>query len=326
LIDGSGLIYCDGAGLGLLNEVRHELAAWRGKLQLQNLRPDLQALVEMATLPDPTAPQLSPPPRMDFVSRSGLWAASLAGEIRAIVSFLGEMFAAAGWTLLHPRHFRMQEMLSVADRVGTNALPVTCLLGFLIGLILAFQAAPPLGRYGIQDMIPTMVTIAVVRELGPLLAALLLAGRTGSAFAAELGTMTVTEEISALRSMGLDPVRYLVLPRVLAAVTMTPLLTSFSILMGIIGGYSVMANLGYSFDHYLSQSRQAITWRDLLGGELKTPVFGLIVGGVGCLRGLRTGKGPGAVGDSATRAVVTSIVLIIAADGVFGVLYYYVGL
>lgn len=323
VIDFAGLMNCDGAGLGLLAEVRREVAAWSGTLRLESLRPDLLSLVELAALSDPAAPQLRPRPRAPFVVGVGAWAASALSESRALIAFLGEVSAAAGWFLLHPRQFRMRETLRVADRVGTDALPVILLLGFLIGTILAFQAATPLSRYGLVDMIPTMVCISVVRELGPLLATLLLAGRTGSAFAAELGTMTVTEEISALRSMGIDPVRFLAVPRVVATIAMAPLLAVFSSVMGIIGGYAVMANFGFGFARYIAQVRQAVTYKDLLGGEVKTLVFGLIVSGIGCLRGLRTGEGPGAVGDSATQAVVTSIVLIIVADGIFGFLYYY---
>jgi phospholipid/cholesterol/gamma-HCH transport system permease protein len=323
VIDCGGLKYCDGAGLGLFTQIRREMAAWSGQLRLENLRPELQSLMNMATLADPSAPQLNPQPKIGFVSHAGSWGHSLLSELHGIVAFLGETCAAFAFVAVHPRHFRLREMLAVCDRTGTNALPVICLLGFLIGVILAFQAATPLGRYGLQDMIPTIVSISIIRELGPLLATLLLAGRTGSAFAAELGTMTVTQEISALKSMGIDPMRFLVIPRVLAAILMSPLLAVFSNLLGIIGGYAVMMNFGFSVAAYISQVKQAVTYKDLLSGEMKTLAFGLIVGGVGCMRGLRTGNGPGAVGDSATRAVVTSIVLIIVADGIFGVVFYY---
>jgi phospholipid/cholesterol/gamma-HCH transport system permease protein len=326
VINGADLNYCDGAGLGLLAEVRREVAGRGGKMQIENLRSDLRSLVDISTLADPSAPQLTRPPRVDVFTETGNWTHLLIGETVATISLLGELCSAAGWALFHPRQFRLHETMAVLDQVGTKAVPVICLLGFLIGTILAFQTAPPLGRYGLVDMIPTMVCMSVVRELGPLLATLLLAGRTASAFAAELGTMKVTDEISALRSMGIDPVRYLVLPRVLAVMAAAPLLAIFSTFMGVIGGYSVMANYGFTFAHYVAQVRDAVTYKDLVGGEAKTVVFGLIVGGIGCLRGFRTGNGPGAVGNSATRAVVTSIVLIIVADGVFGVAYYYLKL
>ena len=325
-IDVAGLDYCDGAGLGLFAEVRRELAGWGGTLSLDGLKPDLQRLVEMATLADPAAPQLRPPRRPGLVVGIGRATAEVLSEAYAQVSFLGEVCVALGWAVTHPRRLRWGDLLTTADKVGTDAIPVVCLLGFLIGAILAFQSAPPMEKFGGRDLIPTLVSIAVVRELGPLIAAILMAGRTSSAFAAELGTMKVTEEVNALRAMGLDPVRFLGVPRVLAAVAMAPLLAVISSLLGVVGGYSVMANYGFSVNRYVHQVQVALTYKDLLGGEFKTLVFGLIVGGVGCLRGLRTASGPGAVGDSTTRAVVASIVLIVTADGVFGVVYYYLKL
>jgi phospholipid/cholesterol/gamma-HCH transport system permease protein len=217
-------------------------------------------------------------------------------------------------------------LLTVADKVGANAAPVVCLLGFLIGNILAFQSAPAMAKLGGRDFIPTLVAIAIVRELGPLIACLVMAGRTSSAFAAELGTMKVTDELNALRAMGLDPVVFLAVPRVVAGVAMAPLLAVLSSTLGVLGGYSVMVNYGFSFQRYCVQVQNALTYKDFVGGEVKTLVFGLIVAGIGCLRGIRTASGPGAVGDSATAAVVTSIVLIIVADGVFGVVYFYLGI
>ena len=322
-IDAAKLNYLDGGGLGLLTEVRRQLAEWGGDLELQNLSPELQSLVDMGTLKQADAPQLKAQPVPGVVVATGEATAALFSGLYGIIAFLGQTCAALAWSLRHPRKLRWDDLLTTADKVGTDAVPVICLLGFLIGVILAFQSAPPLERYGVRDTIPTLVSISIIRELGPLIASLLMAGRTGSAFAAELGTMKVTEEISALQAMGFDPVQFLVTPRVLAAMIAAPLLSVFSSLMGVLGGYMVMANYGFSFPRYLVQVKNAVQARDLLSGELKTLVFGLIIGMVGCLRGLRTASGPGAVGDSATKAVVTSIVLIIATDGVFGVVFYY---
>ena len=325
-IDGSKLKYCDGAGLGLFVEMRRQLASWDGVLRLEKLRPELQRLVDMATLTEAGAPQLTPATPPGFIIDVGQAVAHLSGEAYAMVTFLGQVVAAIIWSLFHPRKLRWNDLLTIADKVGTDAVPVIALLGFIIGSILAFQSAPALERLGGRDFIPTLVTVAVVRELGPLIACILMAGRTASAFAAELGTMKVTEEIDALKAMGLDPVSFLAVPRVLAAIAMAPLLSVISSVLGVLGGYSVMVNYGFSFQRYAVQVQHAITYKDLLGGEAKTLVFGLIIAGIGCLRGLRTGSGPGAVGDSTTRAVVTSIVLIILADGVFGVVYFYMGL
>jgi phospholipid/cholesterol/gamma-HCH transport system permease protein len=192
-----------------------------------------------------------------------------------------------------------------------------------MGVILAFQSAVPMERYGARDAVPAVVAIAVLRELGPLITAVLLAGRSGSAFAAEIGTMKITEELSALESMGIHPVRFLAVPRVLAAMIMTPLLCVVCNAMAILGGYIVMSGFGYTALRYAHAVKSASNLSDLLGGVSKTVVFALLVAGVGCLRGMRTASGPGAVGDSTTRAVVAGIVLVLIADGIFGVLFYY---
>jgi phospholipid/cholesterol/gamma-HCH transport system permease protein len=326
VIDAAQLEYCDGAGLGLFAALRRDLSSWGGTLRFDHLRPELRRLIDMSALADASAPQLRAPARTGFIVHVGRATAVAAGETYALISFLGELTAGLFWTIAHPRRLRWRDLIMTADKVGTDAVPVICLLGFLIGAILAFQSAPALSDFGARDLIPTLVSIAVIRELGPLIACILMSGRTASAFAAELGTMTVTEEVNALRAMGLDPVRFLAVPRVLATIAVAPILSVISSLMGELGGYTVMLNYGMGFSRYAHQVQNAVNYKDLLTGEMKTIVFGLIVGGVGCLRGLRTGSGPGAVGESTTRAVVTSIVLIIATDGLFGVLFYYLGI
>jgi len=165
----------------------------------------------------------------------------------------------------------------------------------------------------------------MTRELGPIMTAIVLAGRSASAFAAELGTMKVNEEIDALSTMGLDPLRFLVVPRVIAAVVMTPLLTVFAIFLGIIGGAVVLLSLGFPLIAYVNQVLSAITYADFLGGIVKCFVFGVLIAGIGCLRGLQTQTGPSAVGDSTTRAVVSGIILIVVTDGIFSVAYFYLG-
>jgi phospholipid/cholesterol/gamma-HCH transport system permease protein len=202
---------------------------------------------------------------------------------------------------------------------------VVALLGLLVGIILSFQMAGPLERYGAQNLIPNIVSFSIIRELGPLITAIILAGRSGAAFAAEIGTMKVTEELSALETMGLEPVRFLVIPRVLAALMVTPLLAAFNMLMGLLGGCLIMLSLNYTFSYYVNTVQGAITTGDFLGGIFKAFVFGLIVAAVGCLRGTQTKSGPGAVGDSTTRAVVAGIVLTIVADAMLGTIYYYLG-
>jgi phospholipid/cholesterol/gamma-HCH transport system permease protein len=256
----------------------------------------------------------------------GRTVAALLDDTLKLITFIGETLVTAWWMVRHPRRMRWGDMLSTAQKAGADAVGVVCLLGFLVGLILAFQTAKPLEAYGVQPMIPTIVAIAVVREMGALITAIILAGRSGSAFAAEIGTMKVTEELAALKTMGLEPVQFLVMPRVLAAVLVAPLLTLCNIAMSIVGAYVVMASLGYSLPFYVNQVTHAVDLSDFLGGVFKAFVFGLIIGGVGCLRGTQTMQGPGAVGDSTTRAVVAGIVLTIAADAILGVVYFSLGI
>ena len=211
------------------------------------------------------------------------------------------------------------------DEAGLRAFGLTALLGFLIGLILAFQSSIPMRQFGAEIFIPNLVGISLVRELGPLMAAVILAGRTGSAYAAELGTMTVNEEIDALRIMGIDPVAWLVLPRLLAAMLVMPVLALLMNLAGLLGMTVVMGTLGFPPVAVVRQLQAWVGLDDLAGGLVKAAVFGLAIGLVGCRAGLSAGRGPRAVGDAATAAVVGGIVSIVLLDGVFAVLFFRLG-
>ena len=322
-IDGSQMTYCDGAGIGLIGEIRRTASLAGRLVRFRGFSQDLQTLIDLSALPDPSAPQLHPPVAPGLVTQIGMSATGLLDDLRALVAFLGELVAALAWSIGHPTRLRRRDLWPIAEKVGVNAVPVVSLLGLLMGVILAFQSAVPMERYGARDAVPAVVAIAVLRELGPLITAVLLAGRSGSAFAAEIGTMKITEELSALESMGIHPVRFLAVPRVIAAMVVTPLLCVVCNAMGILGGYIVMSGFGYTALRYAHAVTSASNLSDLLGGVAKTVVFALLVAGVGCLRGMRTTSGPGAVGDSTTRAVVAGIVLVLIADGIFGVFFYY---
>ena len=218
------------------------------------------------------------------------------------------------------------QMLQVASRAIVDAIPVVCLLGFLIGAIIAFQTLAPMARYGAQLQVAQIVGVSMIRELGPLMTAIILAGRTGSAFAAEIGTMKVTEEIDALKTFGLDPVRFLVIPRMAPVTLLMPLLSVFTTLMGVLGGYVVMSAHGFSLGIYLNTITNNMAPHDFLQGLLKAMIFGMLVTGTGCHSGLLTLEGPGAVGASTTRAVVSGIVMVVVADGILGALFYTIGI
>jgi len=325
-LDASELTCADSSCLALISEIRRVVARAGGQLHVVGLNRDLETLLESAALPDPLAPELNPPASLGLIAGVGEAAQSALAEIKSLVTFIGELCAGLVWAVIHPRDVRWRDFVFSSEKAGADAVPVVLLLGCLIGVMLAFQSAEQTERYGVRTVVPAVVAIAVTRELGPLITTLLLAGRTTSAYAAELGTMKINDELSALKTMGLDPVRFLAVPRVLAVIFVTPLLTAFCDVGGILGGYTVMADHGYSFVHYIVQAHNAVKWEDVFGGLGKTVVCALIIAGVGCHRGFRAKGGPRAVGLGTTRAVVMAILLIVAVDGAFGVIYYYMGI
>jgi phospholipid/cholesterol/gamma-HCH transport system permease protein len=242
------------------------------------------------------------------------------------VAFLGEGLVVLLGTLVHPGRLRGRELLRHLDEAGTRAFGLALLLGSLLGVILAFQSAIPLRQFGAEIFVPNLVGISLLRELGPLMAGVVLAGRTGSAYAAELGTMTVNEEVAALRIMGIDPMALLVLPRVLAGMLVMPVLSLLLTLAGLAGMAMIMGLLGFQLSTVGQQLAGALSLRDLLGGLFKAAAFGLAIAIIGCRAGLGAGRGPRAVGDAATAAVVGGIVAIVLLDGGFAVLYERLGI
>jgi phospholipid/cholesterol/gamma-HCH transport system permease protein len=211
-----------------------------------------------------------------------------------------------------------------AMSVGVGALPILSLISFFVGLILALQAAYELRKFGAMQFVASAVAISVTRELGPLMTAILVIGRSGSAFAAELGTMKVNEEIDALETMALDPVRFLVVPKLFAMLLMMPCLTMWSDAMGVLGGALFgLTNAGFTLGGYLHATLDALVLRDIATGLIKSVMFGLVITMVGCQEGFRTGLGSEEVGRSTTAAVVMSIFMVILVDLVFTTLFYF---
>ena len=271
------------------------------------------------------APQAKPPATLPFVARIGEATWKAGRDAVEGIAFLGELSITLFGTLLRPWRLRFREVLRHLDEAGTRAFGLTVLLGALMGVILAFQSAIPLRRFGAEVFVPNLVGISLLRELGPLLAGVILAGRTGSAFAAELGTMSVNEEVAALRIMGIDPMALLVLPRVLAGMLVMPVLALLLTLAGLAGMTFIMGLLGFPLTTVVNQLSGALTMGDMVGGLVKAAVFGLAIGGIGCRAGLGAGRGPRAVGDAATSAVVGGIVAIVVLDGIFAVAYERLG-
>jgi phospholipid/cholesterol/gamma-HCH transport system permease protein len=271
----------------------------------------------------------SPGAGADTAAGAAAGAGAVAGAPAAIgegvangVAFLGEAAVAVLRLPGHLRMLRIGDVLRQADQAGVRALPLVALLGFLMGMILAFQSAIPMRRFGADLLVANLVTISLVRELGPLLSAVILAGRTGSAFAAEIGTMKVNQEVDALITMGLDPMTMLVLPRLIAVMLVLPALALVLDLAGLLGMATVMRGFGFPMASILNQVQGAASVGDLFGGLFKAACFGAAIAAIGCQAGLSTGNGPRAVGLSATAAVVGGIIATIALDGLLALIFY----
>jgi len=320
ILDARAVTSLDTAGAALLVSLAGPDAQWREP-------EDDGACGVLHRFRDGLGPPRKPPPPKPFrpITALGGRVLGMAQGMRDRLTFLGETTMTAA--SIAPRFWRLRwvEVLRHLDEAGTRAFPLCILLGVLIGVILAFQSSVPMRQFGAEIFIPQLVGISLTRELGPLLAGVILAGRTGSAYAAELGTMRVNEEVDALRTMGLDPVAWLVLPRVLAALLVMPVLALVMNVTGIIGMGMVMAMLGFPPIAVANQLVQWLSIGDVVGGLGKAACFGLAIGYIGCHAGLAAGRGPRAVGDAATSAVVGGIVALVVLDGIFAILFFRLG-
>jgi phospholipid/cholesterol/gamma-HCH transport system permease protein len=258
-----------------------------------------------------------------------VWVTAVGAATERSVAYVGGLAEICGKSLrlLAVSPLKRERMLSRAVHeamaVGVGAIPIVSLITFFIGVIIALQGAYQLQRIGAMQLVASLVSISITRELGPLVTAIVVIGRSGSAFAAQIGTMRVTEEIDALETMALDPVAFLVVPKFLAMAVMMPCLTIWADLMGVMGGclFGVIGG-GYTFSGYLIATRDALLMRDVTTGFIKSMVFGMVITSVGCYEGFSTGSGAEEVGRTTTSAVVMSILLVIVIDLVFTTLFY----
>jgi phospholipid/cholesterol/gamma-HCH transport system permease protein len=323
-VDAGDLQVRDSAGLALLQYVNAGGMTPGAAISVRGLKAESEKLFRGFTSADYRAFHSTTPAKCHPVPEEvGNAVRRAAADLREQVTFLGVIASNLLPALMNRKRMRWPEVLRVFELAGANAVPITSLISLLVGLVIAFESVQPLAKFGAQIYVPNMIGLMMVRELGPLLAAIMLAGRSGSAFAAELGTMKVNEELNALETFGLDPVRFLVVQRLTAGILLTPLLTFYATFVGILGGILVTLGLGFPLSLIFHQIASSVHLRDVALAAAKGVVFGAIVSAVGCLRGLQTREGPSAVGVSTTRAVVTSILLIVIADTVFSVLFYF---
>jgi phospholipid/cholesterol/gamma-HCH transport system permease protein len=319
-VDAADVEYCDGAGIALLVDLAsHPRSAPVDVVRMRAAVATLYAQFDLTQLEHDLDP---PAPRLPIVDEVGRAASGIARDLRNMVTFVGSLTAALAFAATHPRSVRWRDVWRICERVGADALPIVALISFLLGLILAFQSAVPMKRFGAEIFVADLLGLSILRELGPLMTAILLAGRSGAAFAAEIGTMTVNQEVDALTTMGLDPVRFLVTPRIIAALLMTPLLTLFANLVALAGGALTMQTFSIPLVTFFKELDTAVDLTDFMAGWVKSFVFAFLIAAVGCLRGLQTSAGASAVGDSATRAVVSGIILLVIVDGIFAVVYF----
>jgi phospholipid/cholesterol/gamma-HCH transport system permease protein len=258
----------------------------------------------------------------DSIIQCGGMVYQLKEEIVSLISFLGDVTAAMWEGIRHPKRIRWRDVLFYMNTCGPDGLPITIMISGLMGVVLAYQAEVQSHKYGADNFLPMVIGCTILRELGPLMVAIVATGRSGSSFAAEIGTMKISEELDALRTMGIRPARFLVVPKMWAMLLMLPLLTAIGDFVGCAGGYMVMkTELGMPLDVFLRLTRQGVAVKYFIEGILKSVAFAYIITVTGCWRGFRTGNDAIAVGRSTTSAVVTSILFIVLADAFLAKLF-----
>ena len=326
VVDGSGLTVLDTSGAWLLHRTVARRRASGGEVRLQGFRAEFAALLQLLAargLPLEAAVVPMPP----WLPRVGRRAFAAAAGLRGALAFVGETALALFAALRHPRRLRWRPVLHNVQNAGVDALPITGLLSFLMGLVIAYQGADQLQRFGANIFVVDLVALAMLRELSPLLTAIIIAGRSGSAYTAQIGTMKVTEEIDALRTIGVGAQDLLVLPKVVALLIVLPLLTVYTDVTGVLGGM-VMAKLklGVGFGAFLDRLDEAVQISSYWTGLAKAPVFALIIALVGCYRGFQVGGSADSVGAQTTASVVQAIFLVIVTDALFSILFLWLDL
>lgn len=326
-IDFSSLGYFDSAGALVMARFRHEMERRGIPLKLVNVSEETRRIMELFD-PDRIEVHADMPsgePPISMLEIIGGGARAMVVKTIIVMGFIGDVVRSIGYFLFHPRELRWKDMVTNMKLVGADGLPIVALISFLVGLIIAFMSSLQLKPLGGDIFVASLVGIAIVKELGPLMTAIIVAGRSGSAFAAEIGAMVANEEIDALYIMGFEPMRFLVIPRLLAALAVVPLLALYADFFGLFGGLVVgMLGLDMTLITYVNQTGESIVLSDVFTGLIKSIVFAAIVGGSGCYHGLRVKRGAEGVGRATTAAVVSAIFFIILADSIFAVVLHYI--
>ncbi len=323
--DGTNVKAMDSVGAWVLHKLMNRFKREGATLTLQGLSQNYSRVLDAVAqgYPDqasPAAPIKATPP--GTVTQIGRSTAEFAGQGLDLLAFVGETALAFGTCIRRPARIRWRPFLFNLRSAGVDALPIVGLLSFLLGVVVAYQGAAQLRMYGANIFVTDLVGVSMLREFAPLIAAIIIAGRSGSAYTAQIGTMAVTEEIDAMRTIGIEPLELLVLPKVVALMVAMPLLTVFADGMGVAGGMIMaQAQLDVTFNEFLGRFVLAVSPTTLLVGISKAPVFAAIIAMVGCFQGFQTKGGADSVGRQTTRSVVQSIFLVIVADAAFSVAF-----
>ena len=320
--DAGAVAGLDTGGAWLLQRTMSQFESRGCAIALNGLAPEFVTLMEAVAQSWSRAKQLQPAAANGWLAQLGQWIWSYVAHLASGLTFIGEASAVSFSLLTHVNRMRWRVLLYNLQVDGLNALPIIGLLSFLMGVVIAYQGAEQLKTFGANIFIVDLVGIALLREIAPLLTAILVAGRSGSAYAAQIGTMTVTEELDALRSLGISPMSLLVIPRALALLIALPLLSVFADAVGVFGGMLIASNqLGVTFTEFLNRFEYAIVLRHYLIGISKTPVFAVIIALVGCYQGFQVFGGVDSVGRHTTISVVQAIFLVIVTDAFFSILF-----
>jgi len=326
VIDGSAVTALDTVGATVIEHWLARAGRDGGDAEWRGWKPAHEKLLARIRAQGEARPP-APPRPLGPLATVGKASVDFLGELRALLHLVGECAFAMWMAIRHPARIRWRPFLHHVGIAGLAAMPIVGLLALLMGVVVAYQGATQLVKYGANVFVVDLVGLAMLREFAPLVTAIIVAGRSGAAYAAQLGTMVVTEEVDALRTLGIPPVEMLVLPRVFALILVMPLLTVYADVLGIVGGMVMAtAKLGVDPEAFLDRLPRAVDVTQLMLGVGKAPVFAVIIVLVGCFQGLRTRGGADAVGAQTTRAVVQSIFLVIVADAAFSIVFSMLGL
>ncbi|MCX5804778.1 MAG: MlaE family lipid ABC transporter permease subunit [Proteobacteria bacterium] len=326
VIDLAHVDYLDSSGALMLIEMEEKVKAKSIPFELINISDktkEMLSLINRDALR--TTPLISEKRTTGIIEKIGEESILFYNDIIEVITFGGQLVLEIIYCILHPRSVRWGDVILYMKKIGVDGLPIIGLISFLLGLILAFMSALQLKQFGANIYVPALLSVAMVRELGPIMTAILVAGRSGSAFAAEIGTMKVNEEVDALITMGFNPTRFLAIPKVFASVVVLPFLTMFADVFAIAGGLLIgIMVLDLTVYTYINQTIKAIDLFNIVMSIIKSMVLAILIAGIGCQRGFTVRGGAQGVGNATTSAVVAGLFLIIVVDSIFAIVLNYI--